>query len=226
MRLLSFEIEIEFAEEIQVPSLSQRVHQAITGRTPTKKYEETTVPDVHIRATKRKMIIDWDTSACTITLEHISSPQHCIDTILSLLKNIDTVAPINRLSSRTVTTYWLLPTPNYDFPSLERKYRETMMAQQTIQDGTFDSSVILDIKANKRILHHQSGAMGIKQLLDDFLIFKPDDVPKVFLFLLTSIVERKVIQYSSEEMYSFLANAFDLCKSHGDAFEQIWEERL
>lgn len=90
-------------------------------------------------------MIGWDISSCTITLEHIDNPGNCIETSLSLLKNINAVATINRLSSRTVTTRWLLPTPDYDFSSLERKYRETMMTQQSIQDGALGSSVILEI---------------------------------------------------------------------------------
>lgn len=222
MQLLSFETKVELTEEIRVPSLSQRVHRAITGGAPTKE-EKTAEPGVHIRMTKRKVVIDWDTSQCTITLEHITSPENCIETTLSLLSNIDAVAPINQLNSRTIITCWLLPTPNYDFPSLERRYRETMIVRQPIQKGTFDSSVILDIRANRWILHHQSGAMGIKQLSDDFLLFKPKGVPKVFLFLLASITEEKVVQYSSKEMRDFLAKSFKLCKSHSNAFEQIWE---
>lgn len=208
-----------------MPSLSQRVHQAITGRVPAK-YEETTEPGVHIRATKRKMVIDWDTSSCTITLEHITRPDDCIRTLVSLLNTINTLAPIEQFRRRIFTTQWLLPTPRYDFVALEQKYRETMTSQQFVQDGTFDSSVILDIKVKDWILHHQSGAMGIKQLLDDYLVFKPDNVPNAFLFLLAGIMERKVVQYSSEEMHDFLANSFDLCKSHSNAFEQIWEDIL
>lgn len=222
MRLLRAELYVEFTDEIKTPSLSQRVHQAITNRAPSG-YEEIAEPGVHIRARKRKMVVDWDTSCCSVIVEQIADASESIDTIISVLDKVNAVAPMNRMQNKMVITNWLLPALNYDFLSLEQKYREIMMVNQPIQEGAYDSSVILDIKARRWTLHHQSGAMRTKQLLTDFIEFKPADLPKVFLFLLASIEEQKVLQYSREEMHQFLITSFELCKSHSDIFERIWE---
>lgn len=222
MRLLSFEIEIEFAEEIRVPSLSQRVHRAITGKTPPQ-YQKPSEPGVNIRSIKRKLVVLWTTNSCSIQVEHFTSPGDCIHTIVTLLNTINAVVPINQFRKRLATTQWLLPAPSYKIAALEQKYRETMISRQFVQHSIFDSSVILDIKTNDWTLHHQSGAMGIKQLLDDYLFFKPENVPNTFLFLLASIIDEKMVQYSSEEIHDYLTKSFDLCSSHSNRFERIWE---
>lgn len=225
MRLLGIELSFDFVEEIREYTLTQQVHKAITGRMPEESIQQVR-EEVLVRSPKRKLAVKWDSQSFGVGLEEVTNIDNFAEVIIPLLNRINEVAPIDQLTRRMIMTEWLLPTPNYDFAALEQKYRKTMMAPQPIQDSAFDSSIILDIKVKDWILHHQSGAMGIKQLLLDYLAFKPDNVPKVFLFLLASIAETKVVQYSSEEMRSFLVKSFALCKSHSDAFEKIWEAVL
>jgi len=222
MRLLGIDLRFDFVGEIREYTLAQQVHKAITGAKP-KETRQQVAEDVMVRSPKRKLAVKWGSESFGVVLEEVTNIDDFTEVVMPLLDRINGVAPIDQLTGRMIITDWLLPTPSYDFAALEQKYRKTMMTPQSIQDGTFDSSVILDSKVKDWILHHQSGAMSVKQLLRDYLAFKPDNVPNVFLFLLTSIEETKVVQYSNEEMRNFLAKSFALCKSHSDAFERIWE---
>ncbi len=224
MRPLSIELRFDFAEKFREYSLSQKVRGAITGKAPEESKQQVE-EEVLVRSLKRKLAVRWNGQSLGVVLEEIRNIDNFIEITIPLLNKINEVAPINNLTRRTVVE-WLLPTPKYDFAALEKKYREIMIGRQFVQNGTFDSSVVLDIKVNNWTLHHQSGAMGLKQLLDHYLVFKQEDLPKVFLFLIVGITDEKVIQYSSEEMHDFLTKAFKLCKSHSDAFEQMWEAIL
>lgn len=225
MQLLGTELKFDFVKEVREHTLAQRVHKAITGELP-KEPKQPIEERVLVRSAKEKLAIRWDSQSFGVVTQEMLSIDSFVKTVTTLLDKINEVSPINQVKDRMIITEWLLPTPKCDFSALERKYRKAMISPQAIQDGAFDSSVILDSKIKDWILHHQSGAMEPKQLHDDYLIFKLDNVPKVFIFLLVSITETKVVKYSSEEIRNFLPKAFDLCKSHSDAFEKIWEAAL
>lgn len=223
MRLVQFGIRLDFAEEGRIYTLGQKVYRAITGEVPSKP-ELGYTEGFKLRASKRKLAIIWNPHWCVVASEDVSNPDKCIETILTTLEQISSAAPIRKLNERRVITYWILPAPNYDFPSLEQKYRERMIAQNEISSLAYDSSAVFDIRIGEWILHHQSGAMDPQQLLgSDYLQFKADDIPKTLLFLDTSIVDKKVVEYSSKDIRNYLVASLDHCKFHSDAFHRIWE---
>jgi len=65
-----------------------------------------------------------------------------------------------------------------------------------------------------------------KQLLEQYLVYKRDNLPKVLIFLYTSATYAKVINYNKKEMYSVIENAFRLCEQHSNGFSKIWEGHL
>ena len=223
MHLVHFAVDLDFAEETRLPSPAETVYKTITGQ-KARKSARPAEPGVHVEMAGEKVDIRWRQEACKIVVEHTPSPEYCVETVLSWLSQINKVARMGKISSTKVVTHWLLPAPDYDFASLERKYREKMIAgSEDILKGTFDSSAILDIHIGDCILHHQSGSMDPEQLLEDFLLFKPDEVPKVFLFLFASVTSEKVVEYSEDGMRQHLITLFGHCKSHSDVFGQIWE---
>lgn len=225
MQLVHFGVELKFAEKSHLPSPAENVYRALTGKKPDKS--KVIEPGAHISAADVRVDILWRFDKCKIILEDASSLERCVETALLWLNQIEKVAPIGKLDNTEVSTYWLLPAPSYDFASLERKYREKMIANnEDILKGTFDSSVILDIGINDCILHHQSGAMKRQQLLEEYLAFKSDKLPEVFLFLETNIINKDKVAYSKDGMHKRLSAFFNHCMSHSNAFGQIWKEAL
>lgn len=215
-----------FEEPFITPPVSQQVFEALGGRPEILAARVETREGVNIKVAEKKMLVSWNPTGCRITMENISDRDHCLKMILSSLQRIDSVAPIGKLSVNRFFTHWILPTPKYDFVSLERKYREAMIVPSDITRGTYDSSIILDIKVGKLTLHHQSGVMEPKQLHKSYLKYKLDNIPEVFLFLEASIQEDKVVQYADEEMKSFLASSMEICNSHSEVFNKFWEGLL
>jgi len=222
VRLVQAGVLCDFAEEKRRYSLSDEVYKALAAE-PREQRRPVPEHSVMLRFTEDKLTVIWTPALCRVILEKVSSFDDCIATILDLLQTINETAPIRELRHRRAFTHWILPTPKYDFTSLEKKYRKTMIADTVITNLAFDSSVIIDSAVNDWMLHHQSGAMTDKQLLDEHLRFKLGDLPKVFLFLEASIEDKKVVQYSGEEMRNYLTKSFELCQSHSDVFEKIWE---
>lgn len=225
MQLVHFSVELKFAEAGQLSSPAEKVFRAITGKKPDKS--KVVEPGAHVSVSDARVDILWYFNKCKIILEDVSSLERCVETALLWLSQIDKVAPTGKIDSTGVTTYWLLPAPSYDFASLERKYREKMIVNnEDILKGTFDSSIVLDIGISDCILHHQSGAMKRQQLLEDYLTFKPDEVPEVFLFLEANIINEDKVKYSKDGMRKRLSAFFEHCMSHSNAFGQIWKEAL
>ena len=224
MQPVQFALWLQFEEDIRRYSLSYEILTTLGGKLPEP--ERIIERGVRLRLNKDKASVTWTPTHCFITSENVSDKKHCIDRIISVLEIINRVATIEKLSDRRYITYWILPTLQYDFVSLERKYRETMIAQNDVSNTAYDSSTIFDIRGDKWILHHQSGPMEPQQLQQTRLRFKLDNMPKTFIFLEASTMDNNVIQYSRGEMHSFMERSLENCVSHMEECNRIWEGRL
>lgn len=232
MKPVQFCLRLQFAEAVRMYPLSYQIFSRLTGKPLEPKPEPIIEHDARLRVEKDKMTVVWIPTSCRITLEELSDipdasdKKHYIDRIISTLETINEVAKMGKLSYKRLLTYWILPTPQYDFVSLERKYREIMIAKNDISDTAYDSSTILDFRRDKWDLHHQSGAMEPQQLHGEYLAFKLDNVSKTFIFLEASLTDNNVLQYSREEAHSFMEGALEICISHMEEFKRIWKECL
>ena len=220
LHLIHLEIGLDFAEEFRSYSISQQLHKALTGK--LSDAEELVEPGVIFRSPKKRQLVGWGTDSCRVVMESVTNPDECFGKMVALLETINKVAPIGRLSKRELVTHWILPTEGHDFKSLELKYRGVFIAQQPIWENVFDSSVIMDIKVRDLILHHQSGAMGTRQLKQDYAVFRLESIPRVFLFLWVTAESDKVVEYSGQDINRFLTTSFEHCKHHGELFEENW----
>lgn len=224
MQPVQFGLWLRFVEEMRRYSLSYQIFTTLGGK--STEPERITERGVRLRLNQDKASVTWTPTHCYIASENVSDKKHCIDRIISVLEIINSVVTIEKLSDRRLQTYWILPTLQYDFVSLERKYRETMVTQNDVSNAAYDSSTIFDIRGDKWSLHHQSGAMEPQQLQRTYLRFKLDNVPKTFIFLEATIIDKNVIQYSRGEMHGFMERSLENCVSHMEKFNRFWEERL
>lgn len=223
MELVAFYVEIEFAEQNRLHTPARRVFGALGGKASGPGPRE---PGTRVRIQDLRGLVSWHYDACEIRIEKIESRGACIDAIMRLLEIINSAAPITKISSRHLVTNWIIPARKHTFSALEELYRQRMMAERKFMQGTYDSSVVLDIKIDDYILHHQSGPMEPKQLCANYLEYEREDLPKAFLFLYASLRDTKMIEYSREEMQHYLEKAFDQCTAHSQAFNETWEGYL
>jgi len=225
MDLIRFETLIDFSEESRVATPAESVFKALTGKDslPRGKPRE---PGVRIRNEKERRAIVWHYDSCSILFEDMPDHNYCIDSTIKSLEKINVVAPLHRLKSRSLIIFWILPTPKYDFKSLEAKYRESFIKRSPIFDNCIDidASVIIDMKYDNCILHHQSGAMDIAQLQREYRAFgTKEGCPKLFIFLETTIRNPEVVEYSRENMEEYLHRSFEKGKAHSIDFQKIME---
>ena len=232
MKPVRFALRLQFVEPIRTRSLSYQIFTALSGKVPKQEPESIAERGVQIHVDKDKMTVLWIPNRCQIALEKISdipdvsAKKHYIDRIISVLEIINEVAKIGKLSNKKLLTYWILPTPQYDFVSLQRKYSEMMFTKNDISNTAYDSSAIFDIRRDKWDLHHQSGAMEPQQLQEEYLNFKLDSVPKTFIFLEASLTDNNVLKYAMDEVCSFMEGALEMCISHMEEFNRICERCL
>jgi len=223
MQLIHFGVEIKFGKEGRVPTPAYRVFQALGGKVKGRGPRE---PGAHVEIRGQRAVVTWDYDGCEIYIEKIENGDACIEFVMQQLDVINSVTPIAQVADRGVITNWILPAAKHSFLSLEELYREKMITNREFMQGTYDSGIVLDIAVDDCVLHHESGAMELKQLCDDYLHFERKDLPKVFLFLYASQRETKLIQYSKEGMQHYLGKALDHCKAHSEVFSKIWEGYL
>lgn len=223
MRLVHVEGVLEFKGEFVSDSISQQLSKALTGK---KAVMEQVVEPVEFRSTKKRQLITWDIDSCRVVIESIDDLEECITKMLAFFNTIDNIAPFGLLSRREFTTYWIYPAEGYSFKSLEQKYRKMFICNHTAWEKASDSSVIVDLKMNGYTLHHQSGAMRTQQLNQEFLEFRLENIPKVFLFLWASVISNKLIQYSEDSMREYLHKSLTMCLNHISLLEDTWKESL
>lgn len=158
-------------------------------------------PGVRIRDEKLKLGLVWSYDECSLICEDPSDYKKALTQTVSLLDNINEVAPIGKLKSRRLRVYWIKPVKNYDFKVLERKYRNRFIKENKIFEGCFDSSVIMEVKIGDYKLHHQSGAMDINQLQQQFRVFKMKQMEsKLLIFLSTTVSRTDMVEYSNKNI--------------------------
>lgn len=222
--LSHFETHIHFSEKVNTPALS--VFRTLTGKT-LPKAGRPHEPGIRIRNAQQKCLVLWNYDSCEVVYEDILDHNSCIKNTVELLDKINNIVPMPEVDLKRLEIHWIIPVAKYDFKSLEQKYREYFFKQYPIFDNCVDSSAIIDMRHNNSFLHHQSGAMNIAQLQDEFRAFPlPKSEHKLFLFLMTTVESSENVKYSNKRMKEFLDNSFEMCKNHSALFQSMMEEIL
>jgi hypothetical protein len=147
---------------------------------------------------------------------------------MDFLARANKAVPIRQMAGIQFDTNWIIEANDYDFSELEKKYRKAMLITPIGIDGTvIDSSAIFDIQLDDgSTLHHQSGAMRLQQLEEDYLFFGPEQLPKTFLFLEAQVERLEPMRYSDKGMRAALSVFRAYCKSHADRIEKIWRKAI
>lgn len=222
MNISAFDLRLQFAEDTKLRTPIKAVCELL-GEEVSEEIEP-----VISREENAQFAVRWDYDEIGILKEDVGSVRRCITRFLETTENINKVAPIGNLSKRQLTVDWILPTDKkYKFKQIELKYRKVFIISNELVKGSFDSSMLLDIDCEQGTLHHQSGAMKIPQLKDDFRSFEiGKNHPRVFLFLQTEIENKQVTTYSKEDMRDFMWKSYQICKSHATHFRKVMETVL
>lgn len=220
MDINSIELRLEFAGPTQLKDYSTLVADVLGGQEEREEPES-----IIVRRAKEKVAISWNYDSCGLVKEDAEDSEECIKTFMDILESINAVAPIGILSERVLRADWVFPVdPKCKFRDLEARYRELFVENTALFEGAFDSSLVIDMKRGKRLLHHESGAMAIAQLREDWRVFATArGHPVLFLFLNTFVTDTQSAEYTRESLASFALGAFQLCESHAKAFEKATE---
>lgn len=223
MNLSHFETYIRFSKREMVATPALSIFRELTGKEGPGG-DKPREPGVRIRDERRKKLVFWDYSSCRVLYEDRQDHDFCINDAVDLLDTINKIAPIRELELTGFRADWILPVVKHDFKSLEQRYREHFMKEYPIFENCFDSSVVIDMKRNGWIFHHQSGPMNIDQLERDYRVFPMEKMKeKLFLFVHNTVERKERIVYSNKRMKGLLDEAFEMCKNHSDLFQRMME---
>jgi hypothetical protein len=215
-------VNLRFTEGSRQYSPALKVFRAIGGEKARNKPISEPVTDMNI--TDEKVSIRWRHEGCRIAVESSRDIDQCIEKALLWLNQINEAVPMGTVAATELTTDWILPANGVTFAELESRYRgKTIAIRDGISEGTYDSSIILDAHVDDCVLHHQSGVMDARQLLGQYLAFKPEEVPPLFLFLLVGVTSKKEMEYTGRDMQKMLSTLSTYSVSHADAFNKMWK---
>ncbi len=229
MELISFFTTLYYLGKEKNEPITTKIRAALTGTTETIVNTKPE-PDVNIVSSKDKTRITWNRTIIRFKMEGQPNQIKCIENMLNTLTRINNIAPINTIFNTELQTCWILPTPNYNFPTLARKYKDTLIAHSSFKElfvGTFDYSVLFDAKIGDCQLRHQSGPMEPSQLTQVYLSFKHNrDFPGAFIFLFTRITCSNVVEYNENNIKHHVLKATEIAEKHSNTFQSIWGDLL
>lgn len=221
MNLIRFETIIDIEERTRAVTPAYAIYKQLGGREMPKE-RLPREPGVNIRRGNEKYAVRWHYDSCSVLHEDNTDHKFCIKHTIEILEKINEVAPIGELSRLTLVLNWILPVQGKDFTSLELKYRNNFMKSSPIFENYVDSSIIVDMEWQDRVFTHQSGAMKILQLQEEYREFPTKKGhPELFFFLHTRMATKNVLTYSSKTVNQFLTSSFEKCKIHSDNFERV-----
>jgi hypothetical protein len=222
MNISKFELILHFSNTLRAKTPIQNIG-LLLGEEVTEDIEP-----VISRKESEKFAIRWDYDEVGILKEDVRNVRGCINKFLKTTKIINGAVPIGNLLKRQLVIDWIFPIDEkYNFKQLQRKYTEFFINNNELIRNTFDSSVLLDYHSEQGTLHHQSGAMQIPQLENEFRSFViPKNNPKLFLFLETQIENGEPITYSDLDMEDFIGKSYQICRTHANVFQKIVEAVL
>lgn len=224
MDLIQLRIRIDFDEKnTHIHTPARKVFTAFGARVPAQHPIE---PGTQIKINDLKAQINWNYERCLITLERTEKIDNGIDSMVSFLSTIDSVVPIVKIKSFELGCKWIYPAPKHSFASLNELYMQRVLSRADYLQGTYDTGIILDIKIDDWVVHHESGPMEPKQLLEQFLRFKRDNLPKAFIFLRVDGTYRNVIQYSEENIRNLIEKGLGYCKQNSKSFNELWRGHI
>jgi len=222
MIIVSLELTLDFAESTQLRTPARAIFEALGGK--VKEERRPHEPAANIRNSREKTAVRWDYKSCNMVQEDVDDIPKCISNFTKTIETVNKVAPVGKISCKRLRVYWILPVSKYDFKSLEMKYRQMFIKDSEIFSNCTDSTVVIDMKCDKWKLSHQSGAMNVTQLQNQFRVFNiKEGQAEIFLFLATTMTDEQLGEYSIRNMENFLSKSYEICKTHSDNFEGIME---
>ena len=222
MIISSVELILNFVENTQLRTPARAVFEALGGRATEERrpFE----PGANLRDPREKMAIKWGYKSFNIVQEDVNDVPKCVSTFIKTIGTVNKVAPIGKISCKTFRVYWILPVNNYDSKTLETKYRQMFIKDSEIFSNFIDSTIVIDMKYDKWKFSHQSGAMDVAQLQNQFRVFNiKEGQAGIFFFLATTVTAEQLEEYSKGNIENFLNKAYEICKTHSDNFEGVME---
>lgn len=207
MRLVKVITELRFVNRLHLLQQYEDLHRAILGE-ELKEPEKIFAPAMVLEAKQKKIRTVLEFSRFGADLEDVPNLGHCVQTISALVKKVDDVVRLPRMSRVGIRSFWIEPFDG-DFATLLKRYKEKMLNKDALLEQAYDVSLVLDFGPDSRKLTVTTGPMELDQLKKQVLLYEADNLPGLFSYVDADYATKEESDYSAKFLADFVKQGLD-----------------
>lgn len=206
MKLIKVTCEVRFKERMKILGSYETLHRELLKEEP-KNIERWLAPGIRLQDKERKRVVVVDSNKGVIDVELPSNVGNCKDLIIQFFRTVDKEFEIPQIGRWGVRSTWIEEYQG-SFKDLLLCYKKNIFNDSMMAGKADDVGVVLDyILEEKTKMSLTTGPMEKAQLTEQFLTFKPVNVPPVLLYASIDVGDMNVEKFSIRYLEKCLARA-------------------
>jgi hypothetical protein len=209
MRLVKVTCELKYAERVKVLARYEDLYADLLKKAP-EGVERWVIPGLRLEDKDKKRVMLVDPVRSVIDIEQPPNVGFCMDLIMQFFKSVEERLGIPQIARYGLRSTWIEEFKG-SFEDLLGKCKGTLFAPCDLISKASDVCAIFDhdIKEGKRI-HTTTGPMKVTQLKEQFLVYDPESIPTLFLYVDADMGDTSKRQYSAQYLHEFVDEAIKL----------------
>ena len=207
MRLVKVITELRFLNRLHLLKPYEDLHLAILGQ-ELKETDKVFAPGMVFDAKQKKIRTTLELNRFAADLEDVPNIGHCVQTISGTVKKVDDIVHLPRMSRVGIRSMWIEPSTD-KFGDLLGKYKEKMLKNNAISEQAYDVGLVLDLHADGCKLNLTTGPMELQQLKKQVLLFEPDQLPDLFVYVDADYATTSESDYSGKFLNDFIRQGLE-----------------
>jgi len=206
MKLAKITCEIRFLERIRLLDGYKAVYRDLLKKEP-EEAERWLIPGLRIEDKEQKRVMVIDPIRSVINVEQPPNVGFCRDSVMQFFGSVNTRLGIPHVARYGLRSTWLQEFKG-TFDELLKTYKQRIFSSQGLAEKAFDVGAVFDYHGKDgHKLSVTTGPMQIEQLTSQFLVFKPESLPSVFLYVDVDLGDTRTKEFSEKYLRSFFDEA-------------------
>lgn len=208
MKLVKVTGELRYKERVKLLSGYEAIHMDVLKKQPERP-EQWLIPGLRLEDKESKRIWLVDPVRSVIDIEQPPNVGFCKDSIMQFFKSVNERVGIPVIGRYGLRSTWL---KEYEggFQELLDTCKRNIFGESKLVEKVNDVGAVFDyfIDTGKK-LSITTGPMKLEQLTSQFLVFKPQSFPPIFLYIDVDMGDTTTTQFSPKYLNEFINKAIE-----------------
>jgi len=211
MKLVKVTCELKYLERLKVLAGYEAIYMDLLKKKPESPSKWIT-PGLRLEDKDKRRLMVIDPMRSVIDIEEPPNIGFCRDSVMQFFKSLDSRVGIPQIARYGLRSTWLQEYEG-NFKDLLDKCKQSIFGASSLVEGVDDVSASFDYYINDgKKLSVTTGPMRIEQLKNQFLVFEPQSLPMLFLYVDVDLGDTVTKLFSSQH----LRDVFDKAIEEGE----------